>query len=438
MKYRLIAMFLLLLMVFQATAAVENTSTAANVLDGIVRVPSIELTIDSSGMVSIKEGLIVRRGEIVGLTIFSNVQNLQLLDSVGNKVNFNRTQNNGNQVISFILEKQANISEEDIILKYDTQDLTSKSGDLWNLTYSTAVTPIGSSVPSTFLRLYMPNNTQIQNISVKDFYFSPMGSSGIEIYPLVSDFSLSFTYKLGVFNNGTVIPRNSTNTTTTLPVTTTTTPSEFSKIIIEIFNQINNIYYILVFSVILAFLLGVFNVYLKHKRAKEELKLKGSAPEKAKGGHSLSEPLREHSGNGGGFSVESVNHDFEVVAPSSGVGSSSRVEGGVVEEVKSAKTNGSEDKEEFVDAPIPPKKAVKGPRRIKESVRNVLDETELKVIDMLLKFEDEITQAYIYKTTGIPKSSLSDTIKRLEKRNIIDRRKDGRINWIKIKDWVFD
>jgi uncharacterized membrane protein len=57
---------------------------------------------------------------------------------------------------------------------------------------------------------------------------------------------------------------------------------------------------------------------------------------------------------------------------------------------------------------------------------------------MLLKFEDEITQAYIYKTTGIPKSSLSDTIKRLEKRNIVDRRKDGRINWIKIKDWVFD
>jgi uncharacterized membrane protein len=431
MKYRLLALFLLLLLVFQVSAADENTSTAANVLDGLVRVPSIELTIDSSGMVSIKEELIVRRGEIVGFTIFSNVQNLQLADTKGNKVNYNRTQVNGNQIISFILGGEGNLSEENLVLSYDTQDLTSKSGDLWNINYRTTATPFGSAVPGTTLRLFTPTNTSILNISFKDFYWSPMGSSGFEIYPLVSDFSLSFTYKLG---GGPLFNFTTSSTTTTLPVTTTTIPPNWEAIIL---NQINNIYYVLVFGVILAFLLGLFNVYLKHKRAKEEIKVKGAASGKAKV-QSLSEPSRESAGNGGGFSVESVNHDFEVVEPSSGVGSLSRVEEKTGEEVKLAKTNGSDDKEELVDAPIQPKKAVKGPRGIKESVRNVLDETELKVIDMLLKFEDEITQAYIYKTTGIPKSSLSDTIKRLEKRNVIDRRKDGRINWIKIKDWVFD
>jgi uncharacterized membrane protein len=434
MKYRLLALFLLLLMVFQASAAEQNTSTAANDLDGIVRVSSIELTIDSSGMVSVKEELIVRRGELVGLTIFSNVQNLQLLDTNGNKVNYNRTQANENQIISFILGLTGNISEEEITLKYDTQDLTSKSGDLWNINFSTTVTPIGTSVPGTVLRLFTPNNTQILKIDFKDFYWSPMGPSEVEIYPLISNFSLSFTYKLG--GTGPLIPRPNSTTTTTLPVTTTTTPIDIS-VIGKLLNQLNNIYNLLVFIVILAFLLGAFSVYLRHRRAKEEIKIKGAATGKEKA-RSPSEPPKEPSVNGGGFSVESVNHDFEVVEPASRSGSPSGVAENAGEEVKPAKTNGSEDREELVDAPIQPVKAPKGPRRIKESVRNVLDETELKVIDMLLKFEDEITQAYIYKTTGIPKSSLSDTIKRLEKRNVIDRKKDGRINWIRIKDWVFD
>lgn len=80
----------------------------------------------------------------------------------------------------------------------------------------------------------------------------------------------------------------------------------------------------------------------------------------------------------------------------------------------------------------------KNKRKIKESVIKMVDENEKKILDMLEASEDEITQAYIYKTTGIPKSSLSDIIQRLEKRNIIERRKDGRISWIKLKDWVLD
>ncbi|MBN2013771.1 MAG: winged helix-turn-helix transcriptional regulator [Candidatus Altiarchaeota archaeon] len=77
-------------------------------------------------------------------------------------------------------------------------------------------------------------------------------------------------------------------------------------------------------------------------------------------------------------------------------------------------------------------------RKIKSSVINMLEENERKVLGVIEQADDEITQAYIYKTTGIPKATLSDLMKRLEKRNIIERRKEGRTNWIKIQKWVFN
>lgn len=77
-------------------------------------------------------------------------------------------------------------------------------------------------------------------------------------------------------------------------------------------------------------------------------------------------------------------------------------------------------------------------RRVNPSIINMLNENEKKIVDMLEKHDEEITQAYIYKTTGIPKASLSDIMKKLEQRNIIYRKKDGRIKWITLKEWVFD
>lgn len=75
---------------------------------------------------------------------------------------------------------------------------------------------------------------------------------------------------------------------------------------------------------------------------------------------------------------------------------------------------------------------------IKESVINMLDETEAEIVRFLDKSEEEeITQAYIYKTTGMPKSTLSEKLKQLEKRKIIYRTKEGRTNWIKLQEWIF-
>lgn len=73
-----------------------------------------------------------------------------------------------------------------------------------------------------------------------------------------------------------------------------------------------------------------------------------------------------------------------------------------------------------------------------ESVLATLDESERRIIDLILKSgEDEITQAFVYKTTGIPKATLSDIIRKMEKRHLIEISKEGRVNWIKINKKTF-
>jgi DNA-binding transcriptional ArsR family regulator len=128
------------------------------------------------------------------------------------------------------------------------------------------------------------------------------------------------------------------------------------------------------------------------------------------------DPVSDHSGNG---LVYNVNHD---VAGESKAADYAIVADYKEKQVKDVSVGGS---------------AVKS-KGVKESILNVLDESERIVVNMLEKAEDEITQAYVYKSTGIPKSSLSDTIKRLEKRNIIEIKKEGRTNWLKLKEWVFE
>jgi uncharacterized membrane protein len=83
--------------------------------------------------------------------------------------------------------------------------------------------------------------------------------------------------------------------------------------------------------------------------------------------------------------------------------------------------------------------APRGSRAVKDSIMKMLDENELGIVRLLENSdEDEVTQAYIYKTTGIPKSSLSDILKHMEKRNVIERRSEGRVKWIKLKKWVLE
>ena len=83
--------------------------------------------------------------------------------------------------------------------------------------------------------------------------------------------------------------------------------------------------------------------------------------------------------------------------------------------------------------------AKKGRKKVKDSVIKMLEENEITVVKVLENsVDEEVTQAYIHKTTGIPKSSLSDIIGRLEKRNILKKNSHGRIKWLKFQEWVLD
>lgn len=77
-------------------------------------------------------------------------------------------------------------------------------------------------------------------------------------------------------------------------------------------------------------------------------------------------------------------------------------------------------------------------KRVKESVIKMLEENERKIVEILQDADEEITQATIYNQTHMPKASLSDLMRRLERRNILERTREGRRNWVKLKEWVFD
>jgi len=100
------------------------------------------------------------------------------------------------------------------------------------------------------------------------------------------------------------------------------------------------------------------------------------------------------------------------------------------------KKRGKEEKKRD-EAKITKPRDVKRKRKVKESILQVLDENERKIVKILESREEEVTQAFIYKTTGIPKATLSEIMSRLEKRNIIERVRAGRVKWVKLKDWVF-
>lgn len=77
--------------------------------------------------------------------------------------------------------------------------------------------------------------------------------------------------------------------------------------------------------------------------------------------------------------------------------------------------------------------------KVKSTVFNVLDDDEKNIISFIQEHgPEDVTQAFIYKTTRVPKSSLSEVIKRLEKRNVLECRREGRVNWIRLKKWVLE
>ena len=408
---------LLLLICLASIAAAEENSTYSEYDRevGIIRVNSISMAIDENGVVSVAEEIAARRGDIVRIILPKNFQKIQFLNSTRDNIPVDSQPENDNMLFAFFLEDSSLGNEEIVSIKYVTQHLTAKSGVTWSLNYSTRTTPQNGSFPGTIIKLKIPNDTQITKIYYKDeFRWSPIGGSEIWIYPEGTLFHLNFEYNLGV--SGPIISpptttststTTTTTTTTAIPTTTTTPPTS-----IQSFINAN----IIPFSIGLIILLLIIFLFLPHQKATDRRKEDGK--EKAEQGLAA---IEEEKSRVESLVTYKVNHDAgHTSATTNAFGGSVDVSVSTTEEVPknaSAKSSGT---------------------KVKESIKNVLDENERQVVEILEKAADEITQAYVYKSTGIPKSSLSDVIKRLERRKIIERKKEGRTNWLKLKDWVFE
>lgn len=388
MVRRLFCVFLLVFLLSSLGSAQQNATVAHELEPGLIRVAYIDIEIDTSGMVYVTEELVTGAGDIVNRLVPNNIQGVEVLDGE-TVLSSELTPRDGRQVLSFVPEEDGR-KQAEIVVKYSSQGFTGKSGETWSINYSSIVTPLGSAPQGTIIRLYTPKNTQITNIDYKDLYWSPVGDSEIWVYPLSEEFNLSFSYKLGV--SGPLIPR---------PTSTTLGPADNSTGL-PVESAIRN--YVVPFIAFLAFLLVVLWTLLFKKKSKDRGRKdsREAPPEEerplavVKDTHHISDVSIE-----GGDLGHDVDHD---VVPN-------------------------------VEYSMKPAEKV---RKVKDSVKNVLDETEKRIIGILEGFDEETTQAFIYKSTGIPKSSLSDAIRRLEKRNIIERKKEGRTNWLKLKDTIFE
>jgi LPXTG-motif cell wall-anchored protein len=405
MNYRSLLAVLCIIFLAACAYAQDNASVEYTLEKGILSIPSVVLVIDQGGMVSVTEEIITRPGDVTAIIIPENVQEIQIIDSKDRTISFETTQQLFGQLVSFYLP-ESNSSEQTVSLKYATQRLTSKSGDVWSLNYTTTASPQTKKYPGTIIKLYTPKKTQITKINLKeDINFSPIGDSEIWFYPQKKEFNLNFDYVLGS-KDGPIITRPVVTTTTLSTTTIPNTGVDFRA-------------YFIPWAVLLLMVLLFFLYRLKSKTGNPE-KAPSEGPETDSTPREVlidnKDPVPSGAATDG--AIYNVSHDV------------------TGEPGPDDYVNGEISEKQVIDVSVGKTAARK--RTIKESILNVLDESEKSVVNLLINAEDEITQAYVYKSTGMPKSSLSDTIKRLEKRNIIKRKKEGRTNWLKLQDWVLD
>ena len=68
-------------------------------------------------------------------------------------------------------------------------------------------------------------------------------------------------------------------------------------------------------------------------------------------------------------------------------------------------------------------------------VMETLTDRERAIVNALIKYNGEITQADLRYETGIPKSSLTGILRSLERRKIINKKEWGRTNVIELSEW---
>jgi len=301
---------------------------------GIYRVNSIDIELKENGIAYIREEVVVDMSE--ARILLPMASELEISDSSG-KLEHKSEIINDKQLVSFNPRSYFPESDGRVFISYTSNHLTSKTGGVWTLKFSSPATPAHTEVNVLF-----PAGSSILELRSDAPRYPADLNSPLSLYPQDNRFSFECDYEVG----GPHI--NDSNGLT------------------DIMNS-TGLLGLIITSII------ILTVAIFIKRRKKDSKKKDSKAE-------------------------------------------SPEEDGIREDTKP-----------------------EGKRRIKESVFNMLDEREKEILRIIEKSgEEEITQAYIYKTTGIPKATLSDIMKRLESRNIIKRIHEGRTKWINLNKWIFD
>jgi uncharacterized membrane protein len=355
---------------------------------GIARVNHINIRVQDTGFVEIEEGVDVNN-TIVKIFTPKNIQDVLITDSKGNKLSYDFEDASGRQLMSFYLKS---IDERAITILYRTADMTSKNASNWAFTFSATTTP-----GSTIVRVDFPQGTEVVSLEPGDILRSPKNlSKSMLLYPQVKDFTFEYGYK-----TNSLIPGG----------------NDILSSILALFPAASS--YLLPAAAILLIIIVLIYVFVVRRRLK---RIETSIKEQTK-----AEEVKDEANLDMHERIER-RMDKQMKAE------------GVKDEVKDVISGPEEVHDTSTEvSPIEEVTLAVGSkgRKIDASVLNMLDESERKVVELIENAEGEITQAYIYKSTGIPKASLSDLIKRLEKRNIIERRRDGRTNWINLQEWVF-
>jgi uncharacterized membrane protein len=350
---------------------------------GIERVNHINIKVQETGFVEIEEGVYVNN-TIVKIFTPKNIQDVVITDSKGNKLSYDFEDVSDRRLMSFYLKS---IDERVINIVYRTADLTSKNASNWAFKFSATTTP-----GSTIVRVDFPQGTEVASLEPGDILRSPKNlSTSMLLYPQVKNFTFVYGYR----TSNSIIPSGGD--------------------VMAMLSAFAASPYLLLAAILLIIAAVYFFVFRRRltrieKKMEEQLKT-----DEAKEAINLDahDRIEKQMGEQKEAGVKEAAKD--VISGPEGAHVSTDVSH--IEEVTLAMGS-------------------KG-RKIDASVLNMLDENEKKVVELIENADGEITQAYIYKSTGIPKASLSDLIKRLEKRNIIERRRDGRTNWINLQEWVF-
>lgn len=391
----------------------------------------VNLSVSQSGSVKVGESLeVVEAGlQEIGVLIPQHAEDFSV-SALKYDLKYNLRDFDLDRDLLTVSSREALENHTPVFVSYGTQYLTSKDGSVWTLKFTTQATP-----RKTIVRLNLPRNTKILSLSPQTLLRS-YDKDAVWLYPETEEFNFTLKYEYGGAVVETTVP-TARNETTTVKVES---GGGYAPVLAAA-------------ALLIALLLVILLLLQRRGRRgrKEEGVLPGGRDEAR-----ITPPsgkavfMKESEGEAAEEGKEVLAAGIEVNMPSvvhEGVELKTAEEkalGGGLEVVKQesigvkgAEESGDEDLSDE-SIPVPVAKPSGGIRKIKGEVLQFLDENERVIVDLLGKYDADITQAFIYKTTKIPKASLSDILKRLEKRNLIERVKEGRVNWIKLKEGVFE